>query len=404
VSTAPPAHTLPDATPGLRAARVARGWSQSDAATELAALGHTRGTPVAAAASLKTLLSRWENGHALPEPHYRSLLAELYGRAPAELGIAGRPEDAGFTTAPGRLRAALAAAAAVEPTTVDLWWEQLTLACRLDDELGAAGAGELVRALIEQLDETLIHTLAPGRRAEVAAVLAGAATLAGAQELDRARPDEAWRRYDRARVAAREAGLPEADALAGQAAVLVDVGEPGAAVELLDRAGPTTSDPAQVRLDAARAVARAAAGDAAAARGAIAAAARRLQRTPVDVVAPRGSPVVELSDLHRWHGHTLVALGDAEAVGPLERALATAPRSARHRAAVHADLALALAAHRPLEAAEHARRATEVALRIGSEQVGARLAALRATREPEPAAALREAQEPGRRPAGPAER
>jgi transcriptional regulator with XRE-family HTH domain len=362
----------------LRAARAARGWSQADAAGELAALGRATGTPVAAAASLKTLLSRWENGHALPEPQYRSLLAELYGRSPGDLGIAGPPTADDLTpTAPARLRAAVAAAAAVDDTGLDLWWEQLAVAGRLDDELGAAGAGELVRALVEQLDETLVHTLVAPRRVGVAAVLAGAAALAGAQELDSARPDEAWRRYDRARAAAREAGLPEAVALAGQAAVLVDIGEPGAAVELLDRAGPTTSAPAQVRLEAARAVARAAAGDDAAARRAIAAARQWLQRTPVDVIAPRGVPVVELADLHRWHGRTLVALGDATAVGPLEQALASAPRSVRHRAAVHADLALALAPDRPSDAAEHARRARELALRIGSEHTTARLAALR---------------------------
>ncbi|GAA1238333.1 helix-turn-helix domain-containing protein [Pseudonocardia alaniniphila] len=361
----------------LRAARAARGWSQADAAGELVALGRASGTPVAAAASLKTLLSRWENGHALPEPHYRTLLAELYGRTPGDLGIAVAPA-ADATTASDRLRSAIAAAAAVDHTGLELWWEQLAVASRLDDELGAAGAGELVRALVEQLEETLIHTLTPARRSEVAAVLAGAATLAGAQELDRARPDEAWRRYDRARSAAREAGVPEADAVAGQAAVLVDVGEPATAVELLDLAGPATGDPAQVRLDAARAVASAAAGDSPAAHHAIAAAARRLQRSRVDIVALRGGPVLDLADLHRWHGRTLVALGDAEAVGPLERALDPAPRSARHRAAVHADLALALAAHRPEDAAEHARRARELALRIGSEQVGARLAALRA--------------------------
>jgi transcriptional regulator with XRE-family HTH domain len=360
----------------LRAARAARGWSQADAAGELAALGRATGTPVAAAASLKTLLSRWENGHALPEPHYRTLLAELYDRTPDDLGIAVAPA-AGATTASDRLRSAIAAAAAVDHSGLELWWEQLAVAGRLDDEVGAAGAGELVRALVEQLEDTLVHTLAPCRRAEVAAVLAGAATLAGAQELDRARPDEAWRRYDCARTAAREAGVPDADAVAGQAAVLVDVGEPATAVELLDLAGPANCDPAQVRLDAARAVASAAAGDARAAHQAIAAAARRLQHSRIDIVALRGGPVLELADLHRWHGRTLVALGEAEAAGPLEQALASAPRSARHRAAVHADLALALAAHRPQDAAEHARQARELALRIGSEQVGARLAALR---------------------------
>ncbi len=41
---------------------------------------------VASAASLKTQLSRWENG-TVPEEPYRTLLAELYERDLAELGI-----------------------------------------------------------------------------------------------------------------------------------------------------------------------------------------------------------------------------------------------------------------------------------------------------------------------------
>ena len=60
-----------DRPSGLRAAREARGWSQSEAARELASLARSRDTPVASAASLKTLLSRWENGHSAPESQYR---------------------------------------------------------------------------------------------------------------------------------------------------------------------------------------------------------------------------------------------------------------------------------------------------------------------------------------------
>jgi len=363
---------------GLRAARTARGWSQADAARELAALARARGQPVAVAASLKTLLSRWENGHALPESQYRALLGELYGRTPQELGVEG-PDQSTPPVAADRLRAGIAAAVAVEHTALDLWWEQLAVASRIDDELGAAGAGELVRAQVEQLDDTLTYTLAPAARTAVAGVLAGAAALAGSQALDRGRHDEAWRRYDRARTAAQEAGLPVAVAVAGQAAVLVDVDEVAAAGALLDHADPTASENAQVRLAAARALTCAAAGEDTAAREAITAAERSWRRTPVDVVTRRGSPVVELADLHRWHGRTLVELGDATAVGLLERALAARPRSARHRAAVHADLALALATTRPDEAAEHARAARELARSIGSERIPARLSALGTT-------------------------
>jgi hypothetical protein len=65
------------------------------------------------------------------------------------------------------------------------------------------------------------------------------------------------------------------------------------------------------------------------------------------------------------------------AARPLRRALAAPPRSARHRAAVHADLALALAAEQPGDSAAHARAARELAERIGSARTEARLAALR---------------------------
>ncbi|HSU09017.1 MAG TPA: helix-turn-helix transcriptional regulator, partial [Pseudonocardia sp.] len=72
----------------LRAARAARGWSQSEAARALAELASTRGVAVASAASLKTQLSRWENGHATPETPYRNLLGELYAGAGVDLAPA----------------------------------------------------------------------------------------------------------------------------------------------------------------------------------------------------------------------------------------------------------------------------------------------------------------------------
>ncbi len=365
---------------GLRAARMARGWSQSEAARELAALGRASGAPIAAAASLKTLLSRWENGHAVPEPQYRTLLGELYERTPAELGIAGPPAEPDAAGGRARLRAALAAAAAVDEAALGLWREQLDVAARLDDELGAAGAAELVRALVERLDDTIRHVLGEAARAAVAAVLAPAAALAGAQELDRGRPDHAWQRYDRARTAAGEAGLPGEVAVAatGQAAVLVDVGEVTAAVTLLESVEPALSGDARRRVAASRAIALAASGDATATRRAIDTAAGTLPQ--VDTVEPRFA--AELADLERWHGHALATLGDPAAVPPLRRALAAAPRSVRHRATLHADLALALATEHPADAAQHARTARTLAERIGSERTTARLSALRSQTRP----------------------
>ncbi|HZG90943.1 MAG TPA: hypothetical protein VEZ42_12090, partial [Pseudonocardia sp.] len=324
---------------------------------------------------LKTQLSRWENGHALPEPVYRDLLGELYGRTPAELGLVAGPDRTSDGGA-GRLRAALAEAAAATRAGPDLWWEQLAAARRLDDELGAAGAGGVVDALVERLTDVLAHTVGPAARRGTAAVLAATAALGAAQSLDRARPDLAWRRYGRSLAAAREADLPVAasTALAGQAEVLVEVAEPATAVALLAEAGAGPQRAARVRLAAAAALAGAAAGDRPAADRALAAAEREWRAGPVDLVHPPDGPAVELADLHRWCGRALVELGDRGAAEPLDRALRAGPRSARDRAAVHADLAVALRPIRPDEAAEHAATARDLAVRIGSERVTARLA------------------------------
>jgi len=164
----------------LRAARVAAGLSQSAAARQLVALAEARGAPVAGAVSLKTQLSRWENGHALPEPHYRELLAELYGRTAAELGLAAAapPAESG-------LRSRLAAAAAIDGSTVAVWREQLALTERLDAELGAAGTAGPLQAMVAHLEGVLLHRTTAARRRPVAAVLADAAVLAGEQCVDK---------------------------------------------------------------------------------------------------------------------------------------------------------------------------------------------------------------------------
>jgi transcriptional regulator with XRE-family HTH domain len=369
----------------LRAARAARGWSQTEAARALAELASTRGVVVASAASLKTQLSRWENGHATPEPPYRALLGELYAGAGVDLAPTD-PASAGPADPAERLRARLAAAAAVDDDVIALWRTQLTTARQLDDRLGAAGAGDAVRVLVEQLEAVLPHLPDPDRRRPVAVLLARASLLAGAQALDTGDAEAAVARFARAAEAARAAGSVSlaVEAAVGHADALVEVGAPGDALAVLenaldaapaDRAGGIP-DPAGRLLGVTVALVRAAAGDA---DGAY----RALTAGPpgagaVDVAHPPAGLAVELAepspDLRHRRGRTLALLHDDAAIDHLADSLKDGSPSARDQAATHADLALALtAAGRGDEAAPHARAARELATRIGSRSVLRRL-------------------------------
>ena len=54
--------------------------------SELMRLARWKKIDVASAASLKTQLSRWENGHVTPE-YYQPLLCEVLKATPGELGF-----------------------------------------------------------------------------------------------------------------------------------------------------------------------------------------------------------------------------------------------------------------------------------------------------------------------------
>ncbi len=264
---------------------------------------------------------------------------------------------------------------------VALWRQQLAVARRLDDELGTAGSGGLVHAQVAQLHHTLAHALDPATRSAVSSVLAGTAVLAGAQALDAGEPDLAWEAYRRAHSAAVLAHqqVAAATALAGQAAVLVDVGEPGSAVVLLGEEPPEGPPGAAARWAAAVGLARAAGGQARAMQVAFGRAEQATHTagdaaSRLDLFWPT-TVDAELLDLQRKKGHALALLGDPAASEPLAGALAAGPTSIRHRAELHADLALTLSARDSDGAAEHARQARALSTRIGSRRIPARLGA-----------------------------
>ncbi|MEJ8281827.1 hypothetical protein [Pseudonocardia spirodelae] len=183
---------------GLRAARRRRGWSQAEAARALAGLAAGRGGS-ARAASLKTQLSRWENGHATPDPAHRALLAELYGDSPAALGLEPGPAVDGAD----RLRAALARAAAVGGPELALLRDQWAATAGLDDRIGAP---EAVAAVRGQLRGLAAHATGAAVVAALAGLLAVAALRAGDHARDDGAPDRAWEAYLEAETAGLRAG------------------------------------------------------------------------------------------------------------------------------------------------------------------------------------------------------
>lgn len=78
-------------TTRLKAARQSRGWSQMRLIAELERVSVARGVSPPTRASLKTQVSRWENGHVEPDEVYSSLLAEVYSTTAADLGLQSEP-------------------------------------------------------------------------------------------------------------------------------------------------------------------------------------------------------------------------------------------------------------------------------------------------------------------------
>lgn len=369
----------------LRAARVARGWSQSRAAEELAALAAARGVAVAAPLSLKTQLSRWENQHALPEEHYRDLLRELYECSEAELGLVDPVEPPSAASSDiEALRAELAAAATVDEPAIELIRTQLRATRALDDRLGAAAVTGSAYAQLSYLERALAYRTDSHLRRQLGRLVVDAATLAGRLALDGAEHGTAWRHFETAKAAAREA---ESSALLGyamveQAAVLTDIGEAAAAVELVDQAIPTaTADapgPLRAWFEASRGEVLAAAGAASPAHSAYRSAERELSAgTTSGDISSVELPFVRFDRpaLHRRRGHARRLLHENQsAIEDLQQALDYGGGSSRELAGIHVDLVYA---HRSIgqltDAAEHARSARAIATRIGSTRLVAEL-------------------------------
>jgi hypothetical protein len=269
------------------------------------------------------------------------------------------------------LRQLLDTARRVDHSTVALLHQQLDTIRRLDRQLGAIVVREELRTKIRQVERLAAHSLAPGAREPLAALLSEMHTLAGWQALDLGDITGSWQHYEQSRSAAAQSDsiAHESHAAAEQAFVLIDAGATRDAVNLLDnarrRADTTTSRILQAWLAAAHGEALAAHGGRTASLRAFDQSAELLPDDPSDE-----RPYVALDAVHlaRWRGHALARFGDPDATAVLTDALNHLdPSFIRAETALRVDLATALVATGDrYEARTHANHADRLAAQIGS--------------------------------------
>ncbi|MDQ2880081.1 MAG: hypothetical protein M3Y48_02200 [Actinomycetota bacterium] len=332
-------------------------------------------------------LQRLVSGRALGplRPATVRLLERLFNEpitallAPPKTKTANKDDD---PTA--ELRQLLNAARRVDRSTINLLHQQLDGIRRLDRKLGAIIVRDELKTKIHQVERLATHSLAPGTREPLAALLSEMHTLAGWQALDLGEISDSWQHYERSRSTAAQSDsiAHESHAAAEQAFVLIDAGATGDAVELLGsarrRADATTPRVLRAWLAAAHGETLAAHADRTASLHAFDQAAQLLPAGPTEE-----RPYVALDTVHlaRWRGHALARFGDPDAIGVLTDALAHLDTSfVRAETALRVDLAIAFAATgNPTEARDHADHAARLATQIGSTRQRRRLASYLAT-------------------------
>jgi hypothetical protein len=318
-------------------------------------------------------------------PATARLLERIFGEpitallAPLKSAAVNESEDSG-----AELRQLLGTARRVDRSTIALLHQQLDDIRRLDRQLGAIVVRDELKAKIRQVERLAAHSLAPGAREPLAALLSEMYTLAGWQALDLGDIADSWQNYERSRAAATQSDSVayESHAAAEQAFVLIDAAATRDAVDLLDnarcRADAIAPQILRAWLAATHGEALAAHGDQTESLHALDQAAELL---PDDQGDER--PYVALDAIHlaRWRGHALARFGDPDATAVLTSALKSLdPSFVRAETALHVDLATALAATGEVEEARtHADHAIRLAAQVGSARQSRRVKTLMAT-------------------------
>jgi hypothetical protein len=320
-------------------------------------------------------------------PTTRRLLEEMLGVPINQLLQPLTPAKSNITDSSDEaveLRARIAAGRNVDLPTVSLLRQKLDITRVIDRRLGASTLLGEISGQIRQVERLLGDTLNHAVRVGLSEVLVDASTLAGWQSLDQGLISEAWSHYDRAKRAAREAGSIglEAYACAGQAVVLLDIGDVESAVELTRHARDIAKGAVPGVLQAWLAAGY---GEASAANGSRADCLRAFDDAARSMGAPDTSQVPYLvfdsTHLARWRGSALARLGDTAAIGVLSEVLDRLdPAFARAEAALRVDMAQVLAATNDRDtAAKHAERARLLTYQVGSARQRKRLDLLQMT-------------------------
>jgi tetratricopeptide (TPR) repeat protein len=308
----------------------------------------------------------------------------LFGVAPRQAGTppAKRVVPGSEADQAAELLRRISNARYLDASVIEILQDETNAIRLLDRRLGAAVVGKL-DAHIGQLEDSLRHSLMPGRRKHLALVLADAAALAGWQAIDTGRLATAWSHFETATAAAREAGDSPLLAFAAgeQAYVLLDLGEPTQALEKVRAVHGQvgTRIPRLLRgwLHAAEAEMAAMTRQQDVCRIALDHAADEIGHP----LAADSLPYLALNGSHlaRWRGSCLVHFGDPATIADLTDGLAGMDGTfTRAEAGLRCDLAAALhATGERDEARAHLSRATELAQLAGSARQRRRIIELR---------------------------
>lgn len=219
----------------LQAARIDAGWTQARALLALREASTADGISIASPGSLKTMLSRWENG-ARVDPVYQRLLCKIYGHTAQELGFDTEME--------ARKIRVPRVAATVNADMVGYFKNIFAAHIHADSLFGPHHLIDVVQAQAALLDQVLLN--ARGEvRSELLVLACRYNEFAGWLYQDSGEPDNAMAFSDRAMDYALEINDPRETAyvLMRKANIAIDQGKPGRALGLADAA---LRDPSKV--------------------------------------------------------------------------------------------------------------------------------------------------------------